>query len=384
MFPFHALAGRNPTSSNRGSAVKHLEHVLSFPQDDLAKQNRFDYNNWTRVVIDDNEWNYQHDRHYRNMTLADASKRKDVEYDFIDDVGFNESKWDDGCYAKLQYAIAFASIQEREEDGWRNQLSFYLIQLFQSGIIGKGDLKEILKSRCCSSRLLPLFYEMYVPESLWNYIMGTMKNIIDDIIGSVGLTDKSEAHYRKVYAGYAYNIVTAKDVMMMIFAQEKQYPDVPLHVQYDLPSVCHDRRAGICCPLQNSRCNDRSDAGRKLRRMYFPRPRKAVGPKPELYENYVTHLKLRLKKHPRREDSFNFHFFMATFMASIPNDYGKKIRNNNDIMVLIERLVPPENLFTEIEEAREKIRLEKNKEDEAKKGKLGHDNLEPESKKHKK
>ena len=53
-------------------------------------------------------------------------------------------------------------------------------------------------------------------------------------------------------------------------------------------------------------------------------------------------------------------------------------------MVLIERLVPPENLFAEIEEAREKIRLEKNKEDEAKKGKLGHDNLEPESKKHKK
>ena len=49
-------------------------------------------------------------------------------------------------------------------------------------------------------------------------------------------------------------------------------------------------------------------------------------------------------------------------------------------MVLIERLVPPENLFTEIEEAREKIRLEKNKEDEAKKGKLGHDNQEPESK----
>ena len=113
MFPFHALAVRNTPSSNRGSAVKHPEHVLTFPQVELSKKNRFDHNNWRRVQIDPNDWDYPHNKNYRNMTLVEASSKKDVEYDFIDDIGFNESKWEKGSYAKLQCAITSSYINEK-------------------------------------------------------------------------------------------------------------------------------------------------------------------------------------------------------------------------------------------------------------------------------
>ena len=150
------------------------------------------------------------------MTLAEASSKKDIEYDLIDDVGLNKTEWEDGSYAKLQRAIAFAYDQEKEDCNWMNLIAFYLIQLFQSGKFGKSQLKQIYKSNAWSQRLLPLFYEMYIPESLWKYIMGSMKNIISDILKATNLNNVYEAHYRKLYTRHAFDIVTSKDVMMMI------------------------------------------------------------------------------------------------------------------------------------------------------------------------
>ena len=207
-----------------------------------------------------------------------------------------------------------------------NIIAFYLIQLFQSGKIGKSQLKQIYKSNVWAQRILPLFYEMYIPESLWNYIMGSMKNIIDDILRTASLTENFAAHYRSMYTRHAFDIVTSKDVMMMMFAQEKLYPCVPINVQREKARFVVNKKAGFYCPnINNKRCQDSSGSQYNLRRMFFPyNPRKFQYPYNALFCDMVNHLETNLLKIPALDHSFNFHFFMATFMALMPNDFGKK------------------------------------------------------------
>ena len=61
---------------------------------------------------------------------------------------------------------------------------------------------------------------------------------------------------------------------------------------------------------------------------------------------------------------------LAVFIANLPNDHGKKIRSNRNVMNVIQQYVPEDELFEKIEKERKKIRNEKDRDDETEKLKL--------------
>ena len=82
---------------------------------------------------------------------------------------------------------------------------------------------------------------------------------------------------------------------------------------------------------------------------------------PQIKINMLQHLEaevMRHHQHVTNTDHYNFHFFLATFIANLPNRRGREIRGNENIMRIIGPFVAEEEVFEHVENIRNNIRRE--------------------------
>ena len=82
---------------------------------------------------------------------------------------------------------------------------------------------------------------------------------------------------------------------------------------------------------------------------------------PQIKINMLQHLEaevMRHHQHVTNTDHYNFHFFLATFIANLPNRRGSEIRGNKNIMSIIGPFVAEEEVFEPVENIRNNIRNE--------------------------
>ena len=342
MFPLsnRRTVNRNEHRAGRGSLMhpNHRSFVLSFPQIELSRMNRFDFHWWHAVVADpereeDESWNL-----YRNIGPIEGVYRE-----FIDDLALKDFWWRDmKTQVRLREAISSIVAENDVYQPLNNQMFVNIIMKHFDRPFTNEEMKELFQA--LPEDFWPLFYGMRIPRPLWEYIQTLLRNIRNDFEHAIDRSDDSDdmkMEQKQELVHFANSIAFHRNTMLWLFANERD----------DVAGTIEELH-GWSCPFKCHQCYEWGYR-HEFRIVSFPNRHTSR-------LNMIQHLEWKLTESYQYRAKYNFHFMLVVFIANLPNDHGADIRNNRNLMALIEEYVPDEQMFIEMNNVRTQIRNTKN------------------------
>ena len=175
-------------------------------------------------------------------------------------------------------------------------------------------------------------FRSYIPEELWSFIVHFKNFIIEDFVEkfcqvqTLSFQDLNDLIMR--IRDYGTYITRNPNTLQSLFGEEDYF---------DCPFDCQELYKGEFDEITLE--------------MYPP----------QIKINMLQHLEaevMRHHQHVTNTDHYNFHFFLATFIANLPNRRGREIRRSENIMRIIGPFVAEEEVFEHVENIWNKIRRE--------------------------